>query len=170
MNGVVLIAVSSSTVSGVVTLVAAAALLAGLFFLFVGALGVYRFPDAYHRLHAASKCTTLGLTGMLIAACLHIPDPIVVSKALITIALTFVANPIGSHLIAKAAHHAGLPVWERTRSDELAEDKADPSMAVSDAFVGAPGLDGPNLVPEGAGGSGSDEERAVREERAVGVD
>lgn len=130
------------TLAGVADLVAAIALLGGIFFLVVGAIGVYRLPDAYHRLHAASKCTTLGLTGMLLAMCLHIAEPIVVSKALITIVLTFVATPIGSHLIAKAAHHAGLPLWERTLSDELAQDKADPNMAVSDDFIGAPGLDG----------------------------
>lgn len=129
---------------GAANLLAAVALLAGIFFLSVGAAGVYRFPDAYHRLHASSKCTTLGLTGMLLAMCLHIAEPVVVSKAIITIVFTFVATPIGSHLIAKAAHHAHMPLWDETLSDELAEDKANPRMSASDDFVGAPGLDGPD--------------------------
>lgn len=133
----------SAILPGIANLLAAAALLAGIFFLSVGAAGVYRFPDAYHRLHASSKCTTLGLTGMLLAMCLHIAEPVVISKAIITIVFTFVATPIGSHLIAKAAHHAKLPIWDHTLSDELAEDKANPRMAASDDFIGAPGLDGP---------------------------
>lgn len=120
------------TLRAALDILAAAALLVGLFFMFVGALGVVRLPDAYNRIHAASKCVTLGLTGMLIAACFHIGTGPLVSKALATIAFTFVATPIGSHLLAKAAHHANLPLWARTLSDELAEDKADPAMCATD--------------------------------------
>ena len=40
-------------------------LVAGLAFMLVGVLGIVRLPDAYHRLHASSKCTTLGLMGLL---------------------------------------------------------------------------------------------------------
>ncbi len=120
------------TVRGIVDLLAAVALLIGLFFMFVGAVGVVRLPDAYNRIHAASKCVTLGLTGMLLATCFHIGTLVVISKALITIAFTFVATPIGSHLLAKAAHHGGLPQWKDTLSDELAQDKANASMAASD--------------------------------------
>ena len=112
------------TPRAILDIAAALALLVGLFFMFVGALGVLRLPDAYNRIHAASKCVTLGLTGMLIAACLHVGDGSLISKALATIGFTFVATPIGSHLLAKAAHHARLPRWARTLSDELAEDKA----------------------------------------------
>lgn len=111
-------------------------LLGGLVFMVVGALGVHRLPDAYNRLHAASKCVTLGLTGMLLAACYHLGAAPVVSKAIITIIFTFVANPMGSHLLAKAAHHAGLKQWDRTLSDDLAQDKHDPDMAASDDLIG----------------------------------
>lgn len=116
---------------------AAVSLLGGLVFMVIGALGVHRLPDAYNRLHAASKCVTLGLTGMLLAACYHMGTAPIVSKALITIVFTFVANPIGSHLLAKAAHHAGLKQWERTLSDDLAADKRDPAMSATDDLLGA---------------------------------
>ena len=110
------------TTKGVLDLIAAFALLVGLFFMFVGAVGVFRMPDAYHRIHAASKCTTLGLTGMLVAACLHLGGVNIVSKAVITIVFTFIATPIGSHLLSKAAHRGGLPTWEGTLDDEYARD------------------------------------------------
>jgi len=116
---------------------AAAFLLVGLIFMVIGAVGVHRLPDAYNRLHAASKCVTLGLTGMLLAACYHLGTAPVVSKALITIVFTFVATPIGSHLLAKAAHHAGLKQWDHTLSDDLAQDKRDPDMAASDDVLGS---------------------------------
>jgi multicomponent Na+:H+ antiporter subunit G len=112
------------TTRGVLNLLAAAALLGGLFFMLVGALGVFRMPDAFHRMHAASKCTTLGITGMLAATCLHIAEAAVVSKALITIVFTFIAMPIGTHLLAKAAHRGRVTQWARTLSDEYAEDRA----------------------------------------------
>jgi len=116
---------------------AAIFLAGGLIFMFVGALGVVRLPDAYNRMHAASKCVTLGLTGMLLAACYHIGTAPIVFKAIATIVFTFVATPIGTHLLSKAAHHAGLTQWDQTLSDELALDKRDPSRVVSDDYENA---------------------------------
>lgn len=111
---------------------AAIFLAGGLIFMFVGALGVVRLPDAYNRMHAASKCVTLGLTGMLLAACYHLGTAPIVFKAIATIVFTFVATPIGTHLLSKAAHHAGLTQWDHTLSDELALDKRDASRRISD--------------------------------------
>jgi len=47
------------------------------------------------------------------------------SKALLTLVFTFVAAPVGSHMLARSAHAAGLEQWDRTLSDELAEDQGD---------------------------------------------
>ncbi len=124
------------TTAGIRNLLAVFAVLVGLFFMFVGAVGIVRLPDAYHRMHAASKCTTLGLTGLLLAAILHIWALEITAKSALVIAFTFVATPIGTHLLAKAAHHGGLRMWERTLSDELAEDKANPDRAASDDLIG----------------------------------
>ena len=104
-------------------LIAAALLLVGLLFMFIGSIGVVRLPDGYHRIHAVSVCATLGLTGMLVAACFHIGSAVLISKAAMTIVFLFVAAPAGSHLLAKAAHDADLELWEKTLGDELAEDK-----------------------------------------------
>lgn len=132
---------ASFTVTGARDLLAIIALAIGLFFMFVGVLGVLRLPDAYSRMHAASKCTTLGLTGMLIAAGLHLWTLDVVAKSATVIIFTYIATPIGAHLLAKAAHHGKLPLWDRTLSDELAEDKANPDMAVTDDEIGIPGTE-----------------------------
>ena len=79
-------------------------------------------PDAYHRLHAASKCSTLGLLGLLLAAVFHIGTVDVLTKAFIIVVFTFIAAPVGSHILAKAAHRVGLRQWHGTLSDDLAED------------------------------------------------
>lgn len=103
--------------------VSAVVLVSGLLFMVIGALGVVRLPDAYHRIHAASICVTLGLTAMLVAACFHLQAPPIIMKSVITVAFIFVATPMGSHMLAKAAHDTGLSQWNKTLSDELAEDK-----------------------------------------------
>ena len=105
-------------------LASALVLAGGLFFMVVGALGVVRLPDAYNRIHAASICVTLGLSAMLLAACFHIGAAPIIMKSLITVTFIFVATPIGSHMLAKAAHDTNLPQWRQTLSDEFADDKA----------------------------------------------
>lgn len=111
------------TMRALADLIAAALLLGGLLFMFIGSIGVVRLPDGYHRIHAVSVCATLGLTGMLLAACFHIGSAVLISKAAMTIVFLFVAAPAGSHLLAKAAHDADLKLWDKTLSDELKEDK-----------------------------------------------
>ncbi len=112
------------TTSIILDVLATLFLLGGLFFMFVGVVGLHRFPDPYGKLHAVTKCATLGLLGMLLAVMIHIGVVSIITKAIMTIVFVFIANPVGSHMIAKAAHHAGYRKWEKTLSDELAEDKA----------------------------------------------
>jgi len=97
--------------------------LSGIFFMFVGAIGVVRLPDAYNRLHATSKCSTLGIMGLALAAIFHIGTLAVITKALMTIVFALVAAPVGSHMLAKAAHLNGMKPWDRQLSDELQQDE-----------------------------------------------
>jgi multicomponent Na+:H+ antiporter subunit G len=99
-------------------------LIAGLFFMLVGAVGVFRLPDVYHRLHAASKCSTLGMMGLVLAASLHVGTPGVIAKSIAVVLFIFVSTPVGSHMLAKAAHRDKAKQWQGTLSDELAEDNA----------------------------------------------
>lgn len=114
----------------IIDLLTVAFLLFGLFFMTVGAVGIGRMPDLYHRMHAGTKGVTLGITGLLIAALFSLttttegtPIP-VVTKILLVILFQFVANPVGAHLLSKAAHADKCPDWKGTLSDDLAEDNA----------------------------------------------
>lgn len=122
-------------------------LLGGLFFMFVGAVGVWRLPDVYHRMIAATKCVTLGISGMLLASVLHfatlglaadkpaevaaVPGDAAAqgsspagtaTKALLVIVFQFVAAPVGAYMLARAAHLDGARLWKGTLSDDLADD------------------------------------------------
>lgn len=100
-------------------------LLSGLFFLAVTGLGLYRMPDFYHRMHAATHGATLGLMGLLLAALFYFPThmacapAVIAAKVVLAITFQFLANPVGGHMLAKAAHLDGCPKWEHTRFDEL---------------------------------------------------
>jgi len=122
------------TMRALFDLVSAITLVVGLAFLFIGAVGVLRLPDAYNRIHSASICVTLGLSGMIVAACLHIGTFPIITKAGATIVFILAATPVGSHLLAKAAHHGGLIMWDRTLSDDLTDDKRHPGRSVTDEF------------------------------------
>jgi multicomponent Na+:H+ antiporter subunit G len=115
-------------ISILLDLLIGAFLLAGLFFMVVGALGLVRFPDFYCRSHAASKCVTLGVVGLLAALVLSMSDAGheggtgVLTRALLAVAFILIAAPIGSHMLARAAHRAHVKPWHRTAGDELSED------------------------------------------------
>ncbi|MCC6239669.1 MAG: monovalent cation/H(+) antiporter subunit G [Phycisphaerales bacterium] len=113
------------------------ALIVGLFFLLVGALGVLRFPDVYLRMIAASKCVTLGISGMLLAGVFHFivigttaeADAVTGSsamaattKAVLVILFQFAAGPVGTHMLARAAHIDRVRMYKKTLSDDLRED------------------------------------------------
>jgi monovalent cation/proton antiporter MnhG/PhaG subunit len=112
----------------IVDLVTVAALLFGLFFMFVGALGLVRLPDFFNRMHAASKPVTLGISSMLVAVALYLtamPDinaTQVVTKIALTLAFLFVAAPVGAHLLGKAAHMDDCPMFKGTVGDEYRQD------------------------------------------------
>lgn len=83
-------------------LVAIFSLLFGLFFSFVGVVGMIRFPDVYTRIHASGKVGTLGIFGFLIAAAAIMPSS---TFKVITLGLfILVSGPVASHAIAAAVH------------------------------------------------------------------
>jgi multicomponent Na+:H+ antiporter subunit G len=102
--------------------IAAVFVLIGLFFFVLGAVGIVRMPDTYHRLHAATKCSTLGIIGLLAGVIFHLGTGAVDAKVVLVIVFAFVAGPVGSHMLAKAALRVGDEQWSGTLSDEHAED------------------------------------------------
>jgi multicomponent Na+:H+ antiporter subunit G len=93
--------------------------LVGGFFLFVGSFGVVRLPDVYCRMHAATKATTLGLVGILLATFLVLPNQQIGFRAILAIAFAFLTAPVGAHMIARAAYRYPVRMTKETCCDEL---------------------------------------------------
>lgn len=94
-------------------------ILSGIFFLLVGSIGIIRLPDFYSRTHATTKSDTLGL--MLVIAGLIIFEGWHINSAKLLLVLLFIAlaNPIGSHALARAAHESGItPFFTGNKKEE----------------------------------------------------
>ena len=98
-------------------LVVCAFLIIGSAFALVGAIGLYRLPDFFTRLHGPTKATTLGVGGIVIASTIFFSyrgDGLSLHEVLITLFL-FLTAPVSAHVLAKAAMQQKLPCTPRTR-------------------------------------------------------
>ncbi|NLN06705.1 MAG: monovalent cation/H(+) antiporter subunit G [Firmicutes bacterium] len=76
----------------------------GIFFFLVGVAGLLRLPDVFCRMHATTKCDTLGAGLLLLALALYAGFPSAAVKLLLLIVLIWIANPTAAHVIARAAY------------------------------------------------------------------
>lgn len=83
----------------------------------VAAVGLHRLPDVFCRMHAATKPATLGLLCVLAATALAIGDLGASTKLLLVAALQLLTNPVGGHMIGRAAWQAGVSTHPGTRVD-----------------------------------------------------
>jgi len=91
----------------------------GVTFLFLGALGVFRFPDVYNRLQAGTKCTTLGAFLSIIGT--GIIEPAWFLKCLIIALFVLFTNPISAHALARASYKSGVKLWDKSVVDKCKE-------------------------------------------------
>lgn len=79
----------------------------GVFFFFVGILGLIRLPDVYSRMHATTKSDTLGAGLVLAAIILHYGMDGAALRVGAIILFIAITTPVAAHLIARAAYRAG---------------------------------------------------------------
>lgn len=82
--------------------VSAVLILSGLFVLGIATLGIFRFESVLNRIHVAAKCDTLGallvLSGLIVLGGLGAFS----LKLALVIVFLWLANPVASHLVARA--------------------------------------------------------------------
>lgn len=91
----------------------------GAAFLLLAAVGIFRFPDLYSRMQAATKGATLGVALMLLGVAVYFDDLGVTTRAVLVIVFFFLTAPVAAHMLGRAAYFIGTPLWERTIRDEL---------------------------------------------------
>jgi multicomponent Na+:H+ antiporter subunit G len=104
-----------------VTPVVAVVAASGIALMVVAGIGLLRMPDLLTRMHASSKAGTLGAALVLLAVAVHFADAAITVRALVVCVFLLLTAPIASHVIARAAYRAGVPLSPETIVDELAE-------------------------------------------------
>jgi multicomponent Na+:H+ antiporter subunit G len=103
-------------------LVAFVLLASGLAFDLLGCVGLVRLPDVYNRLQAGTKCVTLGTFLLLFGVVVQCGLGAMGWKALLCTWFVAMTSPTAAHAIARAAHHSGVPLAERSVLDRYRED------------------------------------------------
>ncbi len=95
--------------------------LMGSVFLFLGALGLVRMPDLFNRIQAGTKASTLGTFLSLIGLLLITPEWW--GKLILLMIFILITNPVSSHVLARAAHFIGVPLSDKTVTDQYNEEE-----------------------------------------------
>jgi len=137
----------------------------GVVFTYAGLIGLIRFPDVYNRLHATTKTSTLGTLGITIGVMLYSFFSFfdtgdlwgslfangIFLKGFVVILFVLLTNPVGGHMIARAAYRTGVPLSPKTLHDHYGEhldalsvptDYADIQMELVGSLVDDDGYSG----------------------------
>lgn len=98
-------------------------LLGGLFSL-LGALGVLRLPDAYARMHSASKAGALGAI-LILFGVLAATEGARWFAILLAVLVVLVTAPLAAHAISRAGHRAGFKPRVGPLGDDLVHSEYD---------------------------------------------
>ena len=99
-------------------------LIGGSLFALIAAIGINRLPDFLTRMHAASKAGTVGSGLLLLAAGLGSGDISVLIRALAGFIFFILTAPVSAHLLARAAHRAGVRPTDANIRDDYERDLA----------------------------------------------
>ncbi len=94
-------------------------ILFGSFFILISAIGIIRMPDLFTRMSATTKASTLGVGLVLIGTALYWQDIGISARAIIIITFLFLTAPVAAHIIGRAAYFDKVPLWKKTKIDEL---------------------------------------------------
>ena len=97
----------------------------GSIFLLLGALGILRMPDAYNRMQAGTKATTLGTILFLVGIAVGHSECGCLGKIVLLIIFVVITNPVSSNTLARAAHYIGNKLADSTVKDDLADTSID---------------------------------------------
>ena len=88
----------------VLELISLILIFAGCIVMLSAALGLYRFPDIYMRLHSSTKVNTGGAMTILLGIIIRSGLSSMSAKIFIIIILIIILTPVASHAIARSAH------------------------------------------------------------------
>ena len=93
-------------------------LILGAFFALTGAVGLFRLPDFFTRIHAASVTDSIATIFIMIGLILRTEFDLVAVKLVFILIFVLLTSPTASHALAKSARHGGLVALAESPSDK----------------------------------------------------
>ena len=87
----------------------------GAFFSLTGAVGLFKFPDFFTRVHAASVTDSIATILIVLGLILRTEFDLVAVKLLFILIFMLLTSPTATHALAKSARHGGLLTLAETR-------------------------------------------------------
>jgi multicomponent Na+:H+ antiporter subunit G len=106
----------------------------GAAWMFLGVLGLFRFPDVYTRLHGAGLSSTAGITMILLGVTAYFSTRHVTVSVLsgLTLFLVLLGSPLTTTAIGWMAHRTQTPAHKGQVKDELREHDAEQEKATGE--------------------------------------
>jgi multicomponent Na+:H+ antiporter subunit G len=101
------------------TVVVSVLLVLGALFCLIAAIGVFRMPDLYMRMHAATKAGAFGGSLLVVSAALHFGTVRAAIMAVLIVGFFYLTAPVAAQVFGLAAYRRGVPLWEKSRVDRL---------------------------------------------------
>ena len=94
--------------SNIINIISAVFIISGALSIIIGLIGVFRMPDFFTRLHAASIIDTMGTMLILVGLMLYSGFNLVSVKLLLILVFIIITTPAAAHALAKSAIHGEL--------------------------------------------------------------
>ena len=79
-------------------------IISGTFFFFVGVVGLIRMPDVFSRMHATTKCDTIGAGLIYFGLIIWQGMTFTTLNIVLILVFIWITNPTAAHYIAKSAY------------------------------------------------------------------
>jgi len=94
--------------SNLINIISGLFIITGSAVIIIGLLGVFRMPDFFTRLHAASIIDTMGTMLIVVGLMLYSGMNLVSLKLLLIMIFILITTPAAAHALAKSALHGNL--------------------------------------------------------------
>ena len=94
--------------SDLINIISAIFIITGAVAIIIGLVGVFRMPDFFSKLHAASIIDTMGTMLILTGLMLYSGFNLISVKLLLILIFIIISTPAAAHALAKSALHGGL--------------------------------------------------------------
>lgn len=106
----------------ILDIVSSILLIAGVFFGLSGAVGLFKFPDFFTRVHAASVTDSISAILILGGLLLQTSFDLNTAKLLFILMFLMITSPTASHALAKSARHGGLLSLAEAKPEQQKEE------------------------------------------------